>query len=104
MTERVAIVTGAARGIGRAIALRFLRADWRVCILDIDPGTLAAGRDAIAAEGNWNERILSVVCDVSDPKQVGEAVSAAEGRFGRLDAVVNNAGIAVFKPLLETTY
>lgn len=104
MAERVAIVTGAARGIGRAIALRFLRAEWRVCILDVDPDTLAAGRDAIAAEGDWDDRVLSIVCDVSNPKQVSDAVSAAEGRFGRLDAVVNNAGIAVFKPLLETTY
>jgi NAD(P)-dependent dehydrogenase (short-subunit alcohol dehydrogenase family) len=47
---------------------------------------------------------LALVCDVSDPGAVAGAVEAVRARFGRLDALVNNAGIAVFKPILETTY
>jgi NAD(P)-dependent dehydrogenase (short-subunit alcohol dehydrogenase family) len=73
-------------------------------MLDVDPDTLAEGRSALADQGPWDQRLSSAICDVSDPVQVAAAVADTEKRFGRLDAVVNNAGIAVFKPLLETTH
>jgi NAD(P)-dependent dehydrogenase (short-subunit alcohol dehydrogenase family) len=95
--EKVAVVTGAARGIGLAIARQFLKAGYRVALLDIDAKTLQA---AAAALGD----ALALECDVSDPKLVRAAVDRTVERYGRIDALVNNAGIAVFKPLLETTY
>ncbi|MDB5823039.1 MAG: short-chain dehydrogenase/reductase [Herminiimonas sp.] len=97
---QVAIVTGAARGIGLAIAEWFLRHDHVVALLDIDGVTL---RDA---EQSLNDaaRVLALECDVSDPAQVKEAVERVTAHFGRIDALVNNAGVAVFKPLLENTF
>lgn len=99
MTSKVAIVTGAARGIGLAVSRRFLAEGWCVSMLDVDADTLTAAGDVLAAE-----RAMTLSCDVSDPVQVRSAVAATLERFGRIDAVVNNAGIAVFKPLLDTGY
>jgi NAD(P)-dependent dehydrogenase (short-subunit alcohol dehydrogenase family) len=103
MTEaapRVALVTGAARGIGLATAKRFLDDGWRVALLDIDGDTLQRTRTALAQP----ETTMSIVCDVADPAAVARAVAAVKDRFGRLDALVNNAGIAIFKPILDVTY
>ncbi|MBT3330432.1 MAG: SDR family oxidoreductase [Rhodospirillaceae bacterium] len=98
--DKVAVVTGAARGIGRTTARCFLDAGWRVALLDIDGDNL--GRTATAF-GNAGE-IIALPCDVAEPEQVQGAIDQVDERFGRIDALVNNAGTAVFKPLLETTY
>lgn len=95
----VALVTGAARGIGRAIAERFLAEGWRVGLLDIDGETLAATRAAL----DRSERAAALVCDVAEVDAVAWAVDGLVTRFGRLDAVINNAGIALFRPIGETT-
>ncbi|RDJ20989.1 SDR family NAD(P)-dependent oxidoreductase [Bosea caraganae] len=97
---KTALVTGAARGIGLATAKRFLAENWRVALLDVDAVTLAQAM----AELDAPEVTMALVCDVADPAAVAAAFAAAAERFGRLDALVNNAGTAVFKPLLETTY
>lgn len=97
--QKVALVTGAARGIGLAVARKFVADGWRVALLDIEPLLL---REAVAALAE-PERTLPLVCDVADPAAVAAAVEAIDAKFGRLDALVNNAGIAVFKPILETT-
>jgi NAD(P)-dependent dehydrogenase (short-subunit alcohol dehydrogenase family) len=70
-----------------------------VALLDIDAGLLDAAMASLAAP----EATLALQCDVADAPGVAAAVRAAAARFGRLDALVNNAGIAVFKPILETT-
>jgi NAD(P)-dependent dehydrogenase (short-subunit alcohol dehydrogenase family) len=95
----VALVTGAARGIGLAIARRFLAEGWRVALLDIDRATLAATEKSL----DDPVRVLALHADVADTVQVDAAVARIEQRFGRLDALVNNAGIAVFKPILAVT-
>ena len=95
----VALVTGAGRGIGLATARRFLAEGWRVALLDIDAGLLEAAMAALAAPGDT----LALPCDVADVASVQAAVRRAAAQFGRLDALVNNAGTAVFKPMLETT-
>jgi meso-butanediol dehydrogenase/(S,S)-butanediol dehydrogenase/diacetyl reductase len=97
---QVAFVTGAARGIGLAIAQWFHARDWRVALIDIDRQTLAR----TAAEWGDDERVLALPCDVSRPDEVSRAVEATAARFGRIDALINNAGVAVFKPVLQTTY
>jgi len=97
---RVAFVTGAARGIGLAIAQWFHGRDWCVALIDIDRETLARTH---AAWGD-RQRVLALPCDVSRPDQVADAVDATIDRFGRIDALVNNAGVAVFKPMLQTTF
>ena len=99
-TQKVALVTGAARGIGLAAAKRFLAEGWRVALLDIDGNTLGKSHAALAKP----EATLALTCDVADPEGIMRAFAALTQRFGRLDALVNNAGIAVFKPLLETTH
>lgn len=98
--DKTALVTGAARGIGLAAAERFLADGWRVALLDID----GAAVEAATARLDRPEATLALTADVSDPRAVASAMERVAGRFGRLDALVNNAGIAIFKPLLETTF
>jgi NAD(P)-dependent dehydrogenase (short-subunit alcohol dehydrogenase family) len=96
---KVALVTGAARGIGLATARRFLADGWRVALLDIEGEQLA---QAVAGLAKADDT-LALHCDVSDAKAVAAAIEQIAKRFGRLDALVNNAGVAVFTPLLETS-
>ena len=96
----VAVVTGSARGIGLAVAQWFLAHGQRVAQIDIDGDTLARTEAALAEP----ERVFAVHADVSQPDQVTGAMAAIDQRFGRIDALVNNAGVAVFKPILETSY
>lgn len=98
-TAPVAVVTGAARGIGLAIAERFLAEGFRVALLDIDRRTLRATEKRL----DDPRRVLALVCDVADRKQVNPAIRRVTKTYGRIDALVNNAGIAVFKPVLETS-
>lgn len=99
-TSRVAVVTGGARGIGLEVARWFLARDYRVALWDIDGATLAR----TDAELNDLARVLAVVCDVSQPDQVAAATAKTEATFGRIDALVNNAGVAVFKPIGQTSF
>src|SRR5512134_3428788 len=98
-SPKVALVTGAARGIGLATAKRFLAEGWKVALLDIEADLLHGAVTGLADPDNT----LALHCDVSDAAAVASAISALTARFGRLDALVNNAGIAVFAPLLETS-
>jgi meso-butanediol dehydrogenase / (S,S)-butanediol dehydrogenase / diacetyl reductase len=99
-TTPVAVVTGGARGIGLAVAQMFLAQGHRVALLDIDADTLTRAHTAL----NDPERVLASHADVSKPEQVDAAVQAVVGRFGRVDALINNAGVAVFKPILKTSF
>jgi NAD(P)-dependent dehydrogenase (short-subunit alcohol dehydrogenase family) len=98
--QKVALITGAARGIGLATAKRFLAEGWRVALLDIDGENLKL---TVAGLGK-PELILALTCDVADPAGVAGALQSVGERFGRLDALINNAGIAIFKPILEVSY
>jgi NAD(P)-dependent dehydrogenase (short-subunit alcohol dehydrogenase family) len=99
-SQKVALITGAARGIGLATAKRFLAEGWRVALLDIDGENLQRTFKALAKP----DVTLAITGDVADPKTATRAVTEITKRFGRLDALVNNAGIAIFKPILEVTY
>jgi glucose 1-dehydrogenase len=105
LTGRVAIVTGSSSGLGRAIAIRLAAEGARVVVSDVrgDPKEGGEPTEAvIAAAGGTGVRIAA---DVSRAEDVDALVSAAVRRFGRLDVIVNNAGIAgpASKSLLETT-
>jgi meso-butanediol dehydrogenase / (S,S)-butanediol dehydrogenase / diacetyl reductase len=98
--NQVAVVTGGARGIGLAIAQWFLAHGYNVALLDIDRTTLAATEATLAPR----DRVLALPCDVSIPTEVEAAAKAVMAKWGRVDALVNNAGVAVFKPALETSF
>ena len=98
--SRVAVVTGGARGIGLAIGRWFLDHGHRVALVDRDHETLDRTEAALARPHD----VLAVHCDVSRREQVQAAAESVMARFGRVDALVNNAGVAVFKPVLETTF
>ncbi len=96
----VAVVTGGARGIGRAIGEWFVSHHYKVALLDRDGATL----DATVTEIGRPDDLMGIHCDVSDPAQVDGAAAEVVARFGRVDALVNNAGVAIFKPVLEITF
>jgi len=99
--DKVAIVTGAASGIGLATAKRLASEGCRVVIADLDGDK--AGEAAAAVKLAGAPDALGCTCDVSKDDQVSSTVDAAVGKFGRLDVVVNNAGLMVFKPITEHT-
>jgi meso-butanediol dehydrogenase / (S,S)-butanediol dehydrogenase / diacetyl reductase len=99
-SRRVAVITGAARGIGLAIARRFVALGHCVALLDIDVPTLEVAATALGD----TDTVLALGCDVSQPEEVQRAVERVSNTFGRIDALVNNAGIAIFRPILETSY
>ncbi|MEX2195942.1 MAG: SDR family oxidoreductase [Thermoleophilaceae bacterium] len=98
MTARVAVVTGAARNIGRAIAERFLADGANVVVCDVD----AEAIDTTAAEiAPSEDRVLGHPADLSRFDGAEALVKAALERFGRVDALVNNAGGGVIRPFLQ---
>ncbi|AWI86367.1 3-oxoacyl-ACP reductase (plasmid) [Alloyangia pacifica] len=97
MTQKTAIVTGAARGIGLATTKQFLSEGRRVAMIDRDA-------EVLMAEAGQLENVLPVVCDVSQPDQVAAMIAEVAEAFGRIDALVNNAGVADFGPIEETTF
>jgi len=98
-TQAVAVITGGARGIGLEIAQQFLNKNYRVAILDIDKATLIQTEAQLK-----NDNVLAIHCDVSKPQKVAAAVAKIEKKFGRIDSLVNNAGVAIFKPILDITW
>jgi 3-oxoacyl-[acyl-carrier protein] reductase len=90
LKNRVAIVTGAARGIGKAIALTFVREGAKVALVDVDRDQLDLLKDEISK--NKGEA-LPLPCDITQSPQVKEMVNQVWEAFGRVDILVNNAGI-----------
>ena len=99
LAARVAFVTGAGSGIGKAIAHRLAVEGACVVIADIDPASAAA----VAAELGSADVAIGVVADVTDEAQIAAAFRQAVLAFGGVDLIVNNAGLSISKPLLETT-
>jgi rhamnulose-1-phosphate aldolase/alcohol dehydrogenase len=99
LASRVALVTGAASGIGKAIAVRLAAEGACVVVADLD---LQKAQDA-AAELGSSDVAIGIAADVSDAEAVATAFRAAALAFGGVDLVVNNAGLSISKPLLETT-
>jgi rhamnulose-1-phosphate aldolase/alcohol dehydrogenase len=99
LAGRIALVTGAASGIGKAIATRLAAEGACVVIADLD---LEKAQAAAAEIGN-SDVAIGVAADVTDEKAVDASIRAALLAFGGLDLVVNNAGLSISKPLLETT-
>jgi 2-hydroxycyclohexanecarboxyl-CoA dehydrogenase len=99
MTERIALVTGAAQGIGRAIALELAGAGCAVAVADLQPGAAAAVAEEIGAAGG---RAAGVELDITDAGSVAAGVARAEADLGPVDIVVNNAGWDELRPFLET--
>ncbi|EME63084.1 acetoin dehydrogenase [Rhodococcus ruber BKS 20-38] len=97
---KVALVTGAGQGIGRAIALRLAADGADVALLDVDGGKLAAVEGEVRAAGS---KSISVVADVTDREQIRAAVDRTEAELGGFDIIVNNAGIAQVNPIADVT-
>jgi len=96
---KAAIVTGAGRGIGKAIARKFLREGAEVLICDVEPGRVEDARGELASLGP----VHGEVADVTSREEVEELVSRAKGSLGRIDVLVNNAGVALYERFLEVT-
>ncbi len=99
LAGRVAFVTGAGSGIGRAIAHRLAAEGASVVVADIDADSVGA----VASEIGSSDLAVPVSVDVTDEDQIAAAMREATLAFGGVDLIVNNAGLSISKPLLETT-
>jgi 2-hydroxycyclohexanecarboxyl-CoA dehydrogenase len=100
MTNRVALITGAAAGIGAAIAHRLARAGMAIGVLDINVGDAAKVADEIKAAGG---KAIPLQASIADRAQVNAAVAQLRQAFGPITVLVNNAGITGFVPFEEMT-
>jgi meso-butanediol dehydrogenase / (S,S)-butanediol dehydrogenase / diacetyl reductase len=98
--QKVAVITGAARGIGLAIAQRFHQEGYHVAIIDYNKDTLEACKAGLKNEKGY----MFFLCDVSNPNQVRATFEKILAEFPAINALVNNAGIALFKPAEEVSY
>ena len=95
-----AVVTGGGRGLGRAMAMALAEAGADLVLA----GRTIGDRESTAHEiSKFGRKAVAVSTDVTDPSQVGRMAAAATGEFGKIDILVNNSGVAVVKPLLETS-
>ncbi|MFF3058626.1 bifunctional aldolase/short-chain dehydrogenase [Streptomyces sp. NPDC057909] len=99
LATRIALVTGAGSGIGKAIAHRLVAEGACVVVADLNAETAAA----VAEELGGPDKAVAVTVNVTSEDEIAEAFKAAALAFGGVDLVVNNAGISISKPLLETT-
>jgi 3-oxoacyl-[acyl-carrier protein] reductase len=95
LTGKVAIITGSTKGIGLAIAERMINEGASVVV------SSRTGSDIEAITDRLGDRAVGIVCDVADPEACQRLVDETVERFGRLDVLVNNAGLGVFKPITE---
>ena len=95
---KVAVVTGASRGIGRSIAVHFAAEGAKLAISGRDPLRLGELRDELRAKGN---EVLSILGDASSERDVVKLIESTVEAFGRIDILVNNAGFGIFKPVIE---
>ncbi len=100
LSGKTAIVTGARRGIGRAIALALAKEGANVVVSDISQKDC---RKVVGEIERMGRRGLALKCDVSSSDDVEDMVKRTVAKFGRVDILVNNAGILTFKPFLELT-
>ncbi len=98
LTGKVAIVTGAGRGIGKGIALCLADAGANVVCVDM---TVDRTAETVKAVEQMGRRALALACDVRESEQVDRMVLEAQEGFGRIDALVNNAGGTIFRPSLQ---
>ncbi len=89
--DRAAIVTGGARGVGRAIVLALVAEGARVAIVDVDRGEGESLAEKVA--GDDGAEAIAIRCDITNNSEVQEMVSQVHKTFGRIDVLVNNAGI-----------
>lgn len=99
--KRVALVTGGSRGIGRAIVEVLAGDGWRVFFCSRSPDSLAAALEEFSRR--FGDRVEGRAVDVREQGQVDEFVSWVDGRAGRIDCLVNNAGLGRFAPVDELT-
>jgi meso-butanediol dehydrogenase/(S,S)-butanediol dehydrogenase/diacetyl reductase len=98
LSGKVALVTGAGRGIGRGIALRLASHGADIAVNDLDPATAERTIQEVRELGR---EAIAVPADVSDGAQVKQMVDQAAAHFKHLDILVNNAGISLFRPILD---